>query len=90
MAKSGTAEPAALPEDIRALGFEAAMAELEDIVRRLESGEVDLEQSIEMYTRGALLKQHCEAKLKAASERVERIVTDAGGEATGTQPADID
>jgi len=90
MAKSGTSAPEALPEDIQALGFEAAMAELEEIVRRLEGGEVDLEQSIEMYSRGALLKQHCEAKLQAASERVERIVTDAQGEATGVQPAEIE
>ena len=88
MAKRGTAEPEALPDDIQALGFEAAMAELEDIVKRLESGDVDLEQSIEMYSRGALLKRHCEAKLKAASERVERIVTGSQGEATGVQPAE--
>lgn len=80
----------AIPEDIAALSFEAAMGELETIVQKLESGDVDLEKSIEMYGRGALLKQHCEAKLQAASEKVERIVTGAGGEATGVEPAEIE
>lgn len=80
------AEP--LPDEIASLSFEAAMTELEGIVQRLESGQVDLEESIEIYGRGAQLKQHCEAKLKAASERVERIVIDGAGAAKGVEPAD--
>ena len=80
----------AIPDDIAALSFEAAMGELEEIVQKLEGGDVDLEASIEMYGRGALLKQHCEAKLQAASEKVERIVTGAGGEVTGVAPAEIE
>lgn len=83
------AQPAdPIPEDIAAMSFEAAMAELEGIVQRLESGQVDLEESIAIYGRGAQLRQHCEAKLKAASERVERIVADGSGNAVGTEPAD--
>lgn len=78
----------AIPDDIAAMSFEAAMAELEGIVQRLESGQVDLEESIAIYGRGALLRQHCEAKLKAASERVERIVADGSGAAIGTEPVD--
>jgi len=69
-ARAGAPLPSEIPEDIRALSFEAALAELEEIVTRLESGQVDLEQSIEIYTRGTRLKAHCEAKLKAAQARV--------------------
>jgi exodeoxyribonuclease VII small subunit len=68
--------------------FEQAMAELEQVVERLEKGEVPLEESIGLYERGARLKAHCEAKLKAAEERVERLTLDARGEPRGTQPFD--
>ncbi len=66
---------------IESLSFEDALAELEQIVQQLESGDVALEQSIEMYTRGAALKKHCEDKLKAARLKVEKIVLDADGKA---------
>ncbi|MBM3506985.1 MAG: exodeoxyribonuclease VII small subunit [Alphaproteobacteria bacterium] len=62
-----------VPADIRSMTFERALADLEEIVRRLESGEVSLEESIATYTRGTQLKRHCEAKLEAAREQVERI-----------------
>jgi exodeoxyribonuclease VII small subunit len=70
--------------DIAAMTFEAAMAELEKVVRDLESGNVELEKSIALYERGAALKAHCEAKLKAAEERVEKITLNAAGVPTGT------
>jgi len=79
---------AALPDDIAAMSFEQALAELESVVGKLESGQVGLEDSIEMYTRGALLKQHCAAKLADAQARVEKVV-DAGGKIS-TEAADID
>ena len=60
--------------DLSALSFEAAMAELEDVVRKLESGSVPLEESINLYERGAALKAHCETKLKEAELKVEKIV----------------
>lgn len=65
--------------DIAALTFEKALAELEDIVRKLEEGQVALEDSIALYERGAALKAHCEAKLKSAQERIDKIVVDEGG-----------
>ncbi|MBC7157447.1 MAG: exodeoxyribonuclease VII small subunit [Rhodobacteraceae bacterium] len=68
--------------------FEEAMAELESVVGRLERGEVPLEESITLYERGAALKAHCEARLKAAEERVEQITLGADGQAAGTKPAD--
>lgn len=74
--------------DIAAMSFEAAMAELERVVRDLESGNVELEKSIGLYERGAALKAHCEAKLKAAEERVEKITLNAAGEPTGTVPVE--
>ncbi|MCY1127681.1 exodeoxyribonuclease VII small subunit [Frigidibacter sp. RF13] len=74
--------------DIAAMTFEAAMAELERVVRDLESGNVELEKSIALYERGAALKAHCEAKLKAAEERVEKITLNADGIPTGTVPAE--
>lgn len=68
--------------------FEAAMAELEEVVRKLETGNVELEKSIELYERGAALKAICEQKLKAAEERVEKITLSASGTPTGTTPAE--
>ena len=74
---------------IDGLSFEAALKELEDIVAKLERGDVDLEESIAIYERGAKLKAHCESKLKAAELKVEQIVQDGGGKPT-TEPASFD
>ncbi len=77
------------PDDIRALSFEQALAALDEIVQRLESGRVDLEDSIAIYTRGVHLKRHCEAKLQAAGEQVEKIDIGRDGVPVGTSPADV-
>ena len=71
-----------LPADIRRMTFEEALQSLEEIVRRLEGGEVSLEDSIETYTRGTQLKRHCESKLASARERVEQIELKQDGSAT--------
>jgi len=78
----------AIPDEIKALSFEDALSELEDIVRSLESGDTKLDGAIAAYERGALLKQHCEDKLAQAKERVEKIAVGPGG-AVKTEPADI-
>jgi exodeoxyribonuclease VII small subunit len=65
--------------DVGAMSFEAALGELEGIVGRLEQGEVDLEDSIALYERGQALKSHCEAKLKAAEGRLEKLVLGSAG-----------
>ncbi|MEE2567396.1 exodeoxyribonuclease VII small subunit [Hyphobacterium marinum] len=75
--------------DIASLSFEKALEELESIVKRLEAGEVELEQSIAIYERGAALKAHCEKKLKDAELKVEKIVLGEDGTAR-TEPAGID
>ena len=78
---------ATAPDDIASLPFEKALAELEQIVTRLESGKVDLEQSISIYERGEALKKHCEKLLKDAEARIEKI-TLKNGAPTGTEPLD--
>jgi len=75
----------ALPLDIAKLSFEDALAELEKIVRTLEDGRGKLEDSIKAYERGALLKRHCEAKLREAQAKVEKIVIGPDGK-PGTAP----
>ena len=67
------------PNDIATLSFEQALAELEQIVGRLESGQAPLEESLEIYKRGSALKAHCEAKLNAARLQVEKITKSLDG-----------
>lgn len=72
--------------DIASLSFEAAMGELETIVRRLESGDVSLEESVTLYERGHALRGHCEARLAAAQARIEQVSLGADGRPAGTIP----
>ena len=65
--------------DVGGLSFEGALGELEEIVKNLERGDVDLEDSIALYERGQALKGHCEAKLKSAETRLEKLVLGAAG-----------
>ncbi len=73
------------PADIEKLSFEEAMAELEKIVRQLETGAGDLKASIDAYARGVALKSHCEAKLKDAQMKIEKITLSPDGQAS-TEP----
>jgi exodeoxyribonuclease VII small subunit len=75
--------------DVRKLSFERAMEELESIVTRLEGGKVPLEESVTIYERGESLKRRCEELLRQAEARVDRITTDADGQAVGTEPLDV-
>ena len=77
------------PADVAKLSFEEALAELEGIVRQLEDGTGKLDEAINAYERGAVLKRHCEAKLQEAQARVEKIVLDTDGTVKAA-PADID
>ena len=79
-----------IPADIRKLSFEDALAEMEDIVHSLESGEVKLDDAIGAYTRGAQLKKHCQAKLKEAQVRIDKIVLGPDDAVIGAEPADLD
>ena len=70
--------------DVSALSFEEAMAELEQIVRRLETGEDSLDLAIAAFERGARLRAHCEAKLQDARLKVDRITRTADGGVAAT------
>ncbi|MEM7422209.1 MAG: exodeoxyribonuclease VII small subunit [Pseudomonadota bacterium] len=70
---------------IDSMSFEEALAALEDVVRRLEAGQVPLEQSIDLYERGERLRERCDDRLKQAELRVEKIVG-SDGSASGTAP----
>jgi exodeoxyribonuclease VII small subunit len=83
-------DTSAAPPDIAGLPFEAAMKELESIVTRLERGDVALEDSIAIYERGEALKAHCEALLRQAEARIEKITLGADGRPRGVEPFDVD
>ncbi|WP_374379752.1 exodeoxyribonuclease VII small subunit [Dongia sp.] len=74
---------------IAGMSFEEALAELQELVKRLERGDNKLDDAISAYERGAALKQHCEMKLKEAQLKVEKIVLGADGKPQAV-PADID
>ena len=78
-----------VPPDIAKLSFEEALAELEQIVRRMEGGTGKLDEAIQSYERGALLKRHCAAKLREAQARVDKIVVGPDG-SVSTEPAKLD
>ncbi len=74
--------------EISELSFEQALGELEQIVERLEKGEVALDESIKIYERGETLKAHCEGLLRQAEDKVEKIRLSADGKPTDTEPLD--
>ena len=77
-------------EDISKMSFEKALAELEGIVEKLDSGKIDLDASITIYERGEALKKHCEKLLKDAEARIEKITLKPDGTPAGTEPLDVE
>jgi exodeoxyribonuclease VII small subunit len=75
--------------DIASLSFEQALKELEQIVGKLERGDVELEPSIALYERGEALRAHCEQLLRRIEAKVEKITLDAQGQPTGSAPLDV-
>jgi len=80
--------PGNVDDDIRKMSFEQALEALEEIVENLERGDVPLDQSIRIYERGEALKKHCDALLKAAEDKVEKIRLSRDGTPMGTEPLD--
>lgn len=74
--------------DIKDMSFERALKELESIVTRLEKGDVELEESIAIYERGEVLKEHCDRLLRQAEAKVEKLTFAADGSPKGTEPLD--
>jgi exodeoxyribonuclease VII small subunit len=68
-----------MTEDLSQLSFEDALAQLEDIVRQLEGGQLRLQDAIASYERGAALRRHCDSKLNEADARVQAIIQRADG-----------
>lgn len=79
-----------IPDDIKMLSFEEALEELKSLVGSLESGESKLDQAIAAYERGALLKSHCETKLREAKAKIEKVNVGPDGAPAGTEPFDSD
>lgn len=59
-------KPASVPKT-----FEAAVSELESIVRKMETASLPLEQALEQYQRGIVLLRHCQDKLDAAEQQIK-------------------
>lgn len=77
-----------MSEHVATLSFEEALKELESIVARLESGEASLDESITLYTKGDALRAQCEARLKDAQARIEKISLGPDGRPAGIEPFD--
>ncbi len=73
---------------VEEMSFEQAMAELEQVVAKLDSGDVPLDESIALYQRGAALRKRCADKLAEAEEKVAAITLDGEGQPQGTTPFD--
>jgi len=78
------------PADPSQLSFEEALRALESIVRRLESGDVPLDESISLYAKGEELRKRCMERLQAAEARISKLTLDAGGAVAGAQPFGAD
>lgn len=84
MEKITNPSAAALPAAIAKLSFEDALAELEKLVKQLEDGRAKLDDAIGAYERGALLKRHCENKLREAQAKIEQITVASDGSLSTT------
>jgi len=62
--------------------FEEALRELEEIVNRLEQGEIPLEEALQLFEQGVKLSRSCHTKLDEAQKRVEILLKDEGGKMT--------
>lgn len=82
------ATSAIVADDLSTLSFEDALKRLETIVQRLESGDASLDESISLYSEGDQLKKQCEARLKSAQEKIDKIVLGTDGQPAGTAPFD--
>jgi len=64
---------AAEPKPVDALTFEEALEELDGLVRRMESGELGLDDSIAAYRRGAELARYCQTRLGSAEQEIRKL-----------------
>ena len=69
-----------MADDLTAMSYEAALAELDEIIARLERGDVELEAAITAYERGAALTRHCAQLLDRTEQKITQLVVGAAGE----------
>ncbi|QJQ33491.1 exodeoxyribonuclease VII small subunit [Sphingomonas lacunae] len=79
-----------MSQNLAGLSFEDALEQLAAIVRQLEAGQVPLDNAIALYERATALKAHCDARLRDAEARIERIRIGTDGQPTGISPFDAD
>lgn len=77
-------------EEIKKLSFEDALSRLESIVRKMEAAQIKLDDAIQAYELGNLLRKHCEEKLANAKSRIDEITTSINGQVTGFKPFDME
>ncbi len=65
-----------VPQDIAALTYEQAIAQLEAIIDKIESGEIGLEDSVKAYERGVALREQCRRILERAERKVSELTPD--------------
>jgi len=75
---------------VEQMSFEEALAALEEIVRRMETGKVKLDDAITCYEQGTMLRKHCEKKLADARLKIDKITASLNGEATGISPLSME
>ncbi|MBE0522828.1 MAG: exodeoxyribonuclease VII small subunit [Methanosarcinales archaeon] len=54
--------------------FETALAELEEIVKKIETGDLSLDENLELFERGISLTRLCSSKLEHARQRIEKLI----------------
>jgi exodeoxyribonuclease VII small subunit len=75
-------------DDITGMTYEAALAELDTLITKLEGGSIALEEAIGAYERGAVLAKHCSDLLERTEQRVKQLVVSANGD-IGERPLEI-
>lgn len=68
-----------MSEEVDKMSFEDSMKTLEDLVKQLESGELDLDKSLEIYERAVVLRDHCKKILDESDRKVQTIMETASG-----------
>ena len=68
-----------MSEEVDKMSFEDSMKTLEDLVKQLESGELDLDKSLEVYERAVVLRDHCKKILDESDRKVQTIMETATG-----------
>ena len=83
-------KPEIKPEAAKKQAFEQSLARLEEIVRRMESANLPLDEAMKLFEEGMQLSRDCQKQLEQAEARVEKITLDAAGKPTGSEPLDVE